>query len=160
MMRKQVLPASGGNVRLVFRYLPLSMHPWARASAEAAACAYQQKNEYFWSFHDFFFDQQRELTPASVRQQTLDHAHGIAGLDQAKFQKCLAQEGGKALVERELAFGNTNGIEATPTVFLNGKQTEVVAPEQLLTIIRGAEFGPGAREGHHAGSTGIEIRVP
>lgn len=34
-----------------------------------------------------------------------------------------------------MAFGNANGIEATPSVFLNGEETEIVAPEQLLTLI-------------------------
>jgi len=136
MMRKQVLPAAGGNVRLVFRYFPLSMHPWARASAEAAVCAFQQKNDYFWSFHDFFFAHQQELTPANLRQKILDHAHGIAGLDRGRFGRCLTQGGGKALVDREVAFADANGIGATPTVFLNGKEMKVVAPEQLLTIIR------------------------
>jgi len=92
--------------------------------------------QYFWSFHDFFFAHQRELTSANLRQQIMDHAHGIAGLDRDKFRKCLVQKGGKARAERELAFANTNGIEATPTVFVNGKETEVVAPEQLLTILR------------------------
>jgi len=136
IIRKDVLPAEGKQVRLVFRQFPLSMHPWARTAAEASACAYQQKNEYFWSFHDFFFDHQHELGPQNIQQQILDHARGIAGLDQAKFKSCIAREGGKALVEREVAYGNAHGIGATPTVFVNGKQTEVVAPEQLLTIIR------------------------
>jgi len=145
MMRTQVLPAAGGNVRLVFRYFPLSMHAWARPSAEAAACAYQQKNEYFWNFHDFFFDHQRELRPEHLRGQILDHAHGIAGLDQTRFQHCVSQGGGKAVVDRDVAFGDANRIEATPTVFLNGKQIEVVAPEQLLTIIR--EFSPAPARG-------------
>jgi protein-disulfide isomerase len=156
MMRRGVLPVTGGKVRVVFRYFPLSMHAWARPSAEAAACAYQQKNDYFWSFHDFFFDRQKELTPANLRQQVLDHARGLTGLDQAKFQKCLSQDGGKALVDREVAFGNANGIEATPTVFLNGKETEAVAPEQLLTLIRELGLNPTAPVPTRTSSPGAE----
>jgi protein-disulfide isomerase len=136
MMRKEVLPIEAGRVRLVFRYFPLSMHTWARASAEAAACAYQQKNEYFWNFHDFFFEHQRELTTGNLRQQIVEHARGISGLDQSKFQSCLEHEGGKAAIEREMAFASANGIEAAPTVFLNGKETGIIAAEQLLTLIR------------------------
>jgi protein-disulfide isomerase len=141
MMRKEVLPVAGGSVRLVFRYFPLSMHPWARESAQAAACAYQQKNDYFWSFHDFFFDHQRDLTPANLRPRILDHARGIAGLDQSKFRNCLEHGETKALVDHDVAFGNTNGIEAAPTVFLNGRETGIVASEQVLTLIR--ELSPG-----------------
>jgi len=156
MMRRGVLPVAGANVRLVYRYFPLSMHAWARASAEAAACAYQQKNEYFWSFHDFFFDHQKDLTPANLRQQILDHARTIGGLDQARFQKCVEQDGGRALVEREVAFGNANGIEATPTVFLNGQETEAVAPEQLLTLIRELGPSPAAPARARASAPGAE----
>jgi hypothetical protein len=36
---KDILPSEAGKVRLAFRYFPLSMHPWARAAAEAASCA-------------------------------------------------------------------------------------------------------------------------
>ena len=156
MVRKGVLPVAGGSVRLVFRYFPLSMHPWALTSAEAAACAYRQKNEYFWSFHDFFFDHQKDLTPANLRQQILDHARGMAGLDQAKFQECLADGGGKALVDREVAFGSANGIEATPIVFLNGKETEAVAPEQLLTLIRELSPSPAGPSRGRAATAGAE----
>lgn len=53
---------------MVFRYFPLSMHAWARPSAETTASAYQQKNDYFWSFHDFFFEHQRDLTPSNIRK--------------------------------------------------------------------------------------------
>jgi len=142
MIRKEVLPVAGRNMRLVFRFFPLSMHPWASASAQAAGCAYQQKNVYFWSFHDFLFGHQRELTAANLHEQILEHAQGMAGLDQVKFQECLVTEGAKAAIERDVAFGNANGVEATPTVFVNGKETEIVAPEQVLTLIR--ELSPGA----------------
>ena len=84
------------------------------------------------------------MTPANLRLQILDHAHSIAGLDLRSFERCLAQGGGKALVDRELAFANANGIEATPTVFLNGKETQVVAPEQLLTIVRELSASPAS----------------
>jgi protein-disulfide isomerase len=45
---------------------------------------------------------------------------------------------------QDVAFANRNGIEATPTVFINGRQTEVVAPEQLRTLIRELASGPKA----------------
>jgi protein-disulfide isomerase len=136
LMRKEVLPTEGGKIRLVFRYFPLSMHSWAHASAEAAACAYQQKNDYFWSFHDFFFEHQRDLNPANLRQQIMDHAHSVAGLDRARFQSCVDRRSTRDPVDREIAFGTANAIEGTPTVFLNGKQTGIVAREQVLTLIR------------------------
>ena len=49
-LTKDILPIEGDRVRLVFRNFPLSMHPWARPAAEAAECAHQQGDKYFWSF--------------------------------------------------------------------------------------------------------------
>jgi len=144
MMRSEILPSEGDRVRLVFRHLPLSMHPWARAAAEAAACAFEQKNEFFWSFHDFFFEHQRELTSGNLRQKILEHAHGLTGLDRANFESCSAQKRTAPAIEHEVAFANDNGIHATPTVFLNGKETRVVAAEQLRTLIRQLSPNPRA----------------
>jgi protein-disulfide isomerase len=136
MVRNEILPAEGERVRLVFRHFPLPMHPWARRAAEAAACAYEQKNESFWSLHDFFFDHQQELTPENLQQKVLEHAHGMPGLDLAKFESCWAQQRTATNIEREVAFANKIGIHATLTLFLNGKETPIVAPEQLRTLIR------------------------
>jgi protein-disulfide isomerase len=144
MLRREVLPVANGKLRWVFRYFPLSMHSWARASAEAAACADQQKSDYFWAFHDFFFEHQRELTPANLRQTVLDRARGVAGLDQERFRRCVEQGGTRALIERDVAFANKNGIEATPTVFVNGRETEIVAREQVLTLIRELSANPSS----------------
>lgn len=152
MMRKEVLPIAGRRLRLVFRFFPLSTHPWARTSAEAAACAYQQGNEYFWSFHDFFFEHQRDLTLAALHRLILDHARAIQGLDQAQFRKCLEQGSAKALIERDVAFGNANGIEAAPSAFLDGKETEIVAAEQLLTLIQELSPGPSLTHGAEPGT--------
>jgi hypothetical protein len=62
---KQVVP-SDSRVRLVFRQFPLPMHPWARAAAEASACAQDQGSGYFWRFHNYLFEHQGELTPQNL----------------------------------------------------------------------------------------------
>jgi protein-disulfide isomerase len=150
LMHDRVLPAAGSKVRMVYRYFPLPMHPWAREAAEAAECARQQKGNYFWSFHDFFFQHQGDLTSATFRRQVLDHAGSIPGLDKAKLEACLTRNAAKARIDSELAYGAANGIEATPTVFVNGKQTDVVAPEQLLTLVQElAGKGTAAKAVYH-----------
>jgi hypothetical protein len=35
-----------------------------------------------------------------------------------------------------VAFAQQNGINATPTAFINGQKTQLVAPEQIRTLIR------------------------
>ena len=59
----ELAAAGGAKLRIVYRYFPLSIHPWARKAAQAAACAQRQSNAAFWSLHDFLFSHQKELSP-------------------------------------------------------------------------------------------------
>jgi protein-disulfide isomerase len=137
MLKESILPAEKGNVRLVFRYLPLPMHPWARAAAEAAACAQEQKDEYFWSLHDYLFEHQRDLTAGNLIEKLTAVAKELPGFDGAKFQACVVGKRAAARVDQDMAFAKQNGIEATPTLFVNGQRLESVASaEQVLTFIR------------------------
>ncbi len=67
-LMKQVLPAEKNQVRIVFHHFPLSMHPWARAAAEGAACARLQSSEAFWAMHDQLFQHQQEINANNVKQ--------------------------------------------------------------------------------------------
>lgn len=136
MLKQSVLPAEEGNVRVVFRYLPLPMHPWARAAAEAAACAQDQKDEYFWSLHDYLFEHQGELTADNLLGKLTAAAKPLPGFDLARFQGCVAGKKMAGQVDRDLTFAQEYGIQATPAVFINGHRIGSVAgPEQILTLI-------------------------
>jgi protein-disulfide isomerase len=56
---RTVLSGAGGDVRIVFKHFPLSMHAHARPAAIAADCAHAQG--LFWKFHDLVFDGQATL---------------------------------------------------------------------------------------------------
>lgn len=133
---KDVLPAEASEARLTFYNLPLAMHPWARPAAEAAACAQQQGNEYFWALHDFIFDRQKDLNRDNLLGKLADLTKTLSGFDQGKFAACAIERQTAAQVERDMALAQQNGIEATPTVFVNGRRTQVTAPEQMRTLIR------------------------
>ena len=60
--------AEGDKLQIVYRYFPLSVHPWAQQAAEAAACAQRQNNAAFWSLHDFLFAHQKDISKESVAQ--------------------------------------------------------------------------------------------
>jgi hypothetical protein len=47
-------------------------------------------------------------------------------------------------VDQEVTFAEQNGINATPTAFVNGQRTQVAAPEQLRTLIRQLSDAPKA----------------
>jgi protein-disulfide isomerase len=132
---KEMTPAEADKVRLVFHNFPLPMHPWARPAAEAAACAQQQGNSDFWALHDFMFDHQKELNRDNLLGRLAEVTNGLAGFDQAKFATCVIERKTAAEVDQEVAFAQQNGVNATPTAFVNGQKTSLSTPEQLHTLI-------------------------
>jgi len=133
---KQVPQADAENMRLVFHYFPLPMHAWARPAAEAAACAQRQGNAFFWALHDFLFDHQKEIKPDTLQPMLAEFAKVLAGFDEGKFATGLIERQTAAQIDQAVAFAQQNSINATPTAFVNGQRVQIVAPEQVRTLIR------------------------
>jgi protein-disulfide isomerase len=143
-LTQDILPEMSGAVRLEYRNFPLPMHAWARAAAEAAACARQQGDRYFWSFHDYFFEHQKELKPDTLTQSVLEYAAGLSGFNAQTLSTCLEQKGASAAVERDVALGKEIGVTGTPTMFVNGERLSGYRAEQLRAMIERA--GPSKEE--------------
>jgi protein-disulfide isomerase len=147
-MVKDLLPSEEGKVRLAFRYFPLAMHPWARGAAEAASCAQEQGDRYFWSLHDYLFERQKEITVESVQRRLLGQAAQLASFDSKKFETCLDTKAGAARVDADIAFGKEAGVTGTPSIFVNGlRQSSGYNPVQLRTLIREITEGPASGAG-------------
>jgi hypothetical protein len=101
VLEKEVLPKQDGKVNVVFRNFPLSIHPWAKNAAEIAQCAELQQPEAFWAMHDFFFQNQQTLKPATVKEQATAFAATVKGLDQPKFAACVDRELGLGPVTQD-----------------------------------------------------------
>jgi len=110
---KQVLEKYGGEVRLVFKHLPLEGHRNSLPAARASYCAAEQ--DRFWQFHDVLFGA-KELSPAVFTQIAND-----LGLGVAKFQACLDSEQSQAGVVKDLETARLFRIESTPSFIINGK---------------------------------------
>jgi protein-disulfide isomerase len=102
-----------GKVRLVFRHYPLDFHPFAEKAAEAGACAADQGK--FWELHNAMFSNQQKLAVDDLKGYAK-----TAGLDAAKFDKCLDSGEKKAQVEADQKAGNAAGVNGTPAFFVNG----------------------------------------
>jgi protein-disulfide isomerase len=103
-----------GNVKLVYRYFPLSNHSRALPAAKAAEAARMQGK--FWEMHDALFEHQRELEDADLKRYA-----GQLGLDMARFETDLSSAEVSARVQADRELGQKAGIEATPTFFINGR---------------------------------------
>jgi len=152
---KGVAPEEADKVRLVFHYFPLSMHPWARPAAEAAACAQQQGNSFFWALHDFIFDHQKEIAPDTLQLKLAEFTEGLPGFDEGKFAVCVMERKTAALIDYDVSFAQQSGINATPTAFVNGEKTQIVSREQVRALIRQLSETPGAAS---AAAVGVQTK--
>jgi protein-disulfide isomerase len=104
-----------GDIRLVFRHLPLAdKHPLAEPAAEAAEAAASQGK--FWEMHDLLFEQQRQVTDPQdlvVLAERLD-------LDLERFRAEVQSGRHRPRVQADLARGHGDGATGTPTFFING----------------------------------------
>ncbi|MBM4357792.1 MAG: thioredoxin domain-containing protein [Deltaproteobacteria bacterium] len=107
-----------GKVRFVFKNFPLPSHPNANLAAQAAVAA--QKQGQFWRMHHVLFENQQRLTEPDL----LGYAQN-AGLDMGKFKTELHAPEGKARIEAEFKQGDELGVDATPTIFINGRHCEL-----------------------------------
>jgi protein-disulfide isomerase len=125
---KRVLDAYPGKVRLVYRDLPLSIHPNAPKAAEAAHCAGEQQR--YWDMHDVLIANQKALK--------VDDLKGYArklGLDAAKFDACLDSGRTAGLVEAGRKAGEALGLNSTPTFFVDGRPYAGSRPFEMFQEI-------------------------
>jgi protein-disulfide isomerase len=99
-----------GQLRIVFRELPLNVHPFALQAAEAAVCA--QRQGMFWQLHDALFADQGHLDDASI----LEKAQALH-LRLEEFSSCLGT-GGLEATEQDVLSARRLGITGTPTFLL------------------------------------------
>jgi len=131
------LLSEGASIRLIFRYLPLQVHDWARPAAEMAACARKQSEDAFWASHDFLFKNQSSLTadnPGSLFRAAIATRTDI---DISAWDFCTRDRQGRRDVDRDLEFARDHNINATPTLFIGGIRFDrVVSAGELRDIIQ------------------------
>ncbi|MBI4511976.1 MAG: thioredoxin domain-containing protein [Deltaproteobacteria bacterium] len=102
------------DVRIVFKNLPLSMHPDAFLAAEAALAAGEQGK--FWQMHDKLFENQ-----ARLGREDLEAYAKQLGLNMTKFKAALDDHKFKDKVDRDLAEATRLHVNGTPSFFINGR---------------------------------------
>jgi protein-disulfide isomerase len=127
----QVVKTYGDRVKVVFRDYPLPMHRNARLAHEAANCAAAQGTDKFWKYHATLFGNQQALTEDKLKAYA-----GQVGLDQAKFDDCLAKKPHKAAIDKDIADGQKVGVTGTPAFFINGRMLSGAQPfEKFKEVI-------------------------
>jgi protein-disulfide isomerase len=109
-----VLGPGKGKARLCPKYYPLDNHPRARI---AAACAeFAKRKGKFWEMHEMLFAHQEELEDDSLKT----YAQRL-GLDGAQMLKEVYAGKYDQVVQAQKKEGDAAGVQATPTIFFNGR---------------------------------------
>ena len=105
----------GDNVQLVWKHMPLDMHPFARQAAEAALAAGAQG--HFWEMHDKLFANQTALDRASLERYATE-----LHLNLTQFKQALDKQTYRARVDADIALAKQLGVAGTPTFFVDGQR--------------------------------------
>ena len=117
----QIEKEYGDSVRIVFKHLPLEIHPEARAAHAASEAAHRQGK--FWAMHDRIFANQRDL-----RVETLEgHAKEI-GLDLDRYRRDFASADVRKTIDADLEQAAKLGVTGTPSFFINGRNLSGAQP--------------------------------
>lgn len=148
----QILEKYGDDVRFVFKHFPLGFHPWAKPASIASHCAGQQDHEAFWTLHDAYFADQKELTPENVLDKSRDYLAN-SGIDMAAWSTCAEDQESEqykaatAVVDADMELGQSMGVSGTPGFFVNGEFVNGAQPlsafEPLIAKAKGAKSSDG-----------------
>ena len=150
------------DVRFVFRHFPLTQrHAQAFQAAEAAECAAQQRR--FWEMSRLMYSGQ------GLESAVLAKYAGELNLDAKEFTSCLSTHVTQNEVERDMAYGRSLGVHATPS-FVTGRLMIVgtIDPGKLAEIARrqqGAQQSDATSTGKQGGAgksadSGSEVEGP
>ena len=117
-------------VRFVFRNFPITqLHPHAEQAAEAAEAAAAQGK--FWEMYELLLQPYSHLDTDSLVMYA-----EVVGLDIARFREELTEHVHLPRIERDVAEGIRNGVNATPKFYVNGERVDGKVPlENLAEIV-------------------------
>lgn len=122
VMRKNLVQTFPDKVQVYFKDFPLeSIHPWARAASNTGRCIYKQDPQAFWKFHDWIYENQEGVTPDTLNSKVMTWA-GTAGVDSIQLGRCVESKVTDKEVAQNVTEGRALGVDATPTLFINGRK--------------------------------------
>ncbi len=120
------VPQAGDRIQLFYKNYPLDQacNPKLQRTAHAGACNLAlgaicaQDQGKFWAYHDRAFASGAE----NPKPEDVARLAGEAGLDGATLGTCLAAPRTRERLTAQIDEARRLGVQATPTVFINGKK--------------------------------------
>ncbi|MGI5830375.1 MAG: DsbA family protein [Bradymonadia bacterium] len=126
------------KVRIAFKHYPLSFHKNAKLAHQAVEAAKNQGK--FWEYYGLLFDNQKAID----RDSLIGYATGL-GLDVAKFTADMDSAETAALVDKDIAEGNSVQVRGTPHFFINGTRLSGAQPITAFQNVVDSEYAIAQR---------------
>jgi protein-disulfide isomerase len=131
----EILKEYGDRVTFIYKDYPLAdMHPWAIHAAVDANCLAAQNSDAYWDFADDIHAHKRDVDQekgSTARFDAIDKIAMLEGqkhsVDNAKLQSCVKAQNEDA-VRASMKEAEGLGVDATPTMFINGAKVDGAVP--------------------------------
>ena len=134
-----------GQVRFVWRNFE-RYGAESQDSAFAAHCAGEQ--DRFWEYHQTLYENQSGINTGVFVKDNLQQFADELGLEPVAFSACIEGLGYKAVVIADKRLGRSQGVNATPTFFINGEMiVGAQSTETFVDLIEAARLDPVNSEG-------------
>ena len=135
-----------GKIRLAYLNHPIpSLHPNARAAAEAAMCSGAQGK--FWELHSSLFTTQDLWAKLPNPGVFFDTLATKAGVDAAAWRTCMSSHASLPLIDADNDRTSKSGVQSTPTFFVGDRKIEGAYPVDSFRVIINAALAK-AKAGH------------
>ena len=127
------------NVRLIFRNFPIaSSHPNARAAAAVAEAAGLQGK--FWEMNELLYVNQDAWKNANITERDNIFKSYVEQLklNINQYKTDVASNRVKNKIDFDMALGRKHGVAATPTFYVNGKNTEMDSSGSIESSVKEA----------------------
>lgn len=122
------------RVKFVWKDFPLTaIHFNARVAANAARCAEAQGK--FWEYHDKLFETQANWSFEQNPKERFAQFARDLGLNETEFTKCFDSRQFDDRVMADVREGEGNGVNATPTFYVNDRQAQVRTEAQWRSVL-------------------------
>jgi len=158
----------GDRVLFIYKDYPLEeIHPWAVHAAVNANCLGTQSSDAYWDYADYLHGNQHAITGEKGRDGQNAELDKLAtlqaqkhNLDVAKVQACVKAQDEKA-VRVSMQEGETVGVDATPTMFVNGQKLDGAVPaEDVRLALDQALKDAGVAPPEHKPAAAQEAKTP
>jgi protein-disulfide isomerase len=134
----------GDRVLFIYKDYPLEeVHPWAVRAAVDANCLSAQNADAYWEYADYLHANQQAMQLIGREKghdgqnAELDKLATLQAqrhnLDVAKLQACVKAQDEKA-VRASMHEGDDVGVDATPTMFVNGQKLDGAVPAEDVRL--------------------------